>query len=65
MEQGFNKRPLTAKHEAIPGLKLTGEYTDSGTGITLPVYEMPVETVESWNAKADRLNRRGGGAVHD
>ena len=64
MEQGFNKRPLTAKHEAIPGLKLTGEYTDSDTGITLPVYEMPMETAESWNAKAKRLNMQEGAGAH-
>ena len=38
------------KYDDLPGFKLTGEYTDPDIGITLPVYEMPMETAESWNA---------------
>ncbi|WP_195277440.1 hypothetical protein [Anaerotruncus rubiinfantis] len=53
------------KYDELPGFKLAGEYTDPDIGITLPVYEMPMETAESWNAKADRLNKRRAECVRN
>ncbi|WP_147539211.1 hypothetical protein [Anaerotruncus rubiinfantis] len=55
---------IMKKYDELPGFKLAGEYTDPDIGITLPVYEMPMETAESWNAKAKRLNMQEGAGAH-
>lgn len=48
----------------IPGLKHAGELRRDAA--LLPLYEMPPETAESWNAKAKRIaaDRREREAAH-
>ena len=64
MEQGFKTLADSMIYDHLPGLTLAGEYSDPDICITLPVYEMPMETAESWNAKAKRLNMQEGAGAH-